>query len=253
MLNYSKVLLASIEREKKGLSYICPKEDKKLLRKLLREINRYAGTHFHYLAELDAFRIQGAGSIVAEYITEFSSESVKGFLIPKMVSDKIKDCDKLVYQLYMQFKASDEYIAKPGEPAPAHIYVAYDNAFRRLKPKKLKKELVELAHNPRDSFYLPLTMRMLASWKIPEMKDILLSYVSENPFSAQDVGIYDSEKPYFPPYEGMRRQLIFRAIHGLRYYPSAEAMDVITSFTTSTDKDIRSAAEETLKVLTKEK
>ena len=76
MLNYSKVLIASIEREKKGLDYIYPKADKELLHKLLDEINRYAGTDYHYLAELDAFNIPGAGSIVAKYITKFSSEGV---------------------------------------------------------------------------------------------------------------------------------------------------------------------------------
>ena len=49
-----------------------------MLHKLLDEINRYAGTDYHYLAELDAFNIPGAGSIVAKYITGFSSEGVKG-------------------------------------------------------------------------------------------------------------------------------------------------------------------------------
>ena len=76
MLNYSKVLVSSIEREKMGLAYICPKADRELLHKLLDEINKYAGTDYHYLAELDAFNISGAGSIVAKYITEFSSEGV---------------------------------------------------------------------------------------------------------------------------------------------------------------------------------
>ena len=248
---YSKVLLDSIEKEKKGLDYTYPKADKKVLRKLLKEINRYAGTNFHYLAELDAFDIHGTGNIVAKYITEFSSEDVRGYLVPQMVADKIKDCDRLVLQLYMHFRASDEYIAKPGEPAPAHIYVRYDNAFRRLKPKRLAKDLIALAHNPRDAFYLPLTMRMLASWKIPEMKDILLSYSANDSFSDQDVGIYDSENPYFPPYEGMKRELTFTAIDGLKYYPSAEVREIITSFANSTDKDIKAAAEQTLTALNK--
>lgn len=251
MLNYSKVLIDSIEREKKGLDYICPKADKALLQKLLDEINRYAGTNYHYLAELDAFNISGAGSIVAKYITEFSSEDVKGYLIPQMVSDKIKDCDKLIFQLYMQFRLSDEYVAKPGESAPAHIYVRYDNAFKILKPKRLAKDLIELAHSPRDAFYLPFTMRMLASWKMPEMKNLLLSYATNDSFSAQDVGIYDSEQPYFPSLEFMKRELIFTAIDGLKYYPSAEVRDIIISLATSADKDIQSAAKRTLKALIK--
>ena len=250
MPNYSKVLIDSIEREKRGIAYICPKADKELLHKLLDEINGYAGTNYHYLAELVAFNISGAGSIVAKYITEFSSEDVKGYLIPQMVSDRIKDCDKLVFQLYMQFRLSDEYVAKPGESAPAHIYVRYDNAFKILKPKRLAKDLLELAYSPRDAFYLPFTMRMLASWKMPEMKNILLSYSTDS-FSAQDVGIYDSEQPYFPSLEFMKRELTFTAIDGLKYYPSAEVRSIITSLATSADKDIKLAAKRTLIALTK--
>lgn len=251
MLNYSKVLIASIEREKKGLDYIYPNTDKELLYKLLDEINRYADTDYHYLAELDAFNIPGAGSIVAKYITEFSSESVKGYLIPQMVSDKIKDCDKLVFQLYMQFRASDKYIAKPGEPAPAHICVRYDDAFRKLKPKRLAKDLMELAHRPRDAFYLPFTMRMLASWMMPEMKDLLLSYCTKDSFSAHDVGIQDGKQQYFPSLEFMKRELTFTAIYGLKYYPSEEVRDMITSLAAGADKDIKLAAKRTLIALTK--
>ncbi len=251
MSNYGKVLLAGIDREKKGLDYICPKADKELLHKLFDEINRYAGTDYHYLAQLDAFHIPGAGNIVAEYITDFSSEGVKGYLLPQMVSDKIKDCDTLVFQLYMQFRSSDEYIAKPGEPAPTHIYVRYDNAFKTLKPKRLAKALTELAHSPRDAFYLPFTMRMLASWKIPEMKDLFLSYCAEDSFSAQDVGIYDREQPYFPSLEFMKRELTFTAIYGLKHYPTEEVKRVISSLAVSADKDLASAAKRTLAALTK--
>ena len=227
MLNYSKVLIDSIEREQKGLDYICPKADRELLHKLLDEINIYTGTNYHYLAELDAFNISGAGSIVAKYITEFSSEGIKGYLIPQMVSDKIKDCDKLVFQLYMHFRLSEEYIAKPGEPAPAHIYVRYDNAFKNLKPK------------------------MLASWKLPEMKNLLLSYAANDSISAQDVGIHDGEQVFFPSVESIKRELTFTAINGLKYYPSAEVTDVITSLTSSSDKDIKLAAKRSLMALTK--
>lgn len=250
-MKYSKILIDSIECEKRGTDYICPKADKELLHGLLGEINSYAGTDFHYLAELDAFNISGSGNIIAKYITNFSSESVKGILIPQMVSDRIKDCDKLIIQLYLHFKSSNEYIARPGEPAPAHIYVRYDNAIKILKPKKFAKELLALAHNPRDAFYLPFTMRMLASWKMSEMKNLLISYSTDDCFTAQDVGIYDDEQQYFPPLESMKRELKFTAIDGLKYYPSAEVRDIITSFAKSADKDIKLAAKRTLKVLTK--
>ncbi len=245
------MLIDSIEREKRNLDYICPKTDRELLHDLLDEINGYAETNYHYLAELDAFHIPGAGSIVAKYITSFSSEDVKGYLIPQMVSDKIKDCDKLVFQLYMQFRLSDEYVAKPGEPAPAHIYVRYDNAFKTLKPKRLANDLMDLAHSPRDAFYLPFTIRMLASWKMPEMKDLLLFYCAKESFSARDVGISDSEQPYFPSLEFMKRELTFTAIYGLKYYPTEEVKHVITLLAADTDKDIQSAAKRALRAIMK--
>lgn len=251
MLKYNKLLDDMIECEKRGIDYVCPSPDKDLLNKLLGEINSYAGTNYHYLAELDTFNIPGAGSIVAKYITKFSSESVRGYLIPQMVSDKIKDCDKLVLQLYTHFRLSDEYIAAPGEPAPAHIYVRYDDAFRKLKPKRLAKELMEFAHSPRDAFYLPFTMKMLASWKIPGMKDLLLSYCADNSFSAQDVGIFDGEQQHFPSLEFIKRELKFTAINGLKYYPSEEVRNIVASLANSADKDIELAAKRTLKALTK--
>ena len=153
--------------------------------------------------------------------------------------------------MYTQFKSSDEYIARPGEPAPAHIYVRYDDAFRKLKPKRLAKDLMELAHSPRDAFYLPFTMRMLASWMMPEMKDLLLSYCAKDSFSAHDVGIHDDKQQYFPSVEFMKRELTFTAIYGLKYYPSEEVRDIIASLATSADKDIKSAAKRTLIALTK--
>lgn len=76
MLKYSSLLRDSIEKEKSGIAYCCPEADKKILADLLLEINHYAGTDFHYLAELDAFHIPGTVRIIAEYIERFSSESV---------------------------------------------------------------------------------------------------------------------------------------------------------------------------------
>lgn len=250
-MTYSKILLASIEREKNGTDYVCPEADKVLLQELFDEINSCTGTNFRTLAELDAFRIPGSGNIITKYIAGFTSETVKGYLIPQIVADKVVDCDKQILQLYRHFKSSDEYISKPGCPAPAHIYVRYDNAFRKLKPKRLAKDLVELASHPRDAFYLPFTMRMLASWRLPEMFDLLIRYSSCDELTAHDVGIYDgSDVPFYPPLEFIKRELRFTAINGLKYFPSPEAVGIIEPFTASADKDIRAAAKKTLKALT---
>lgn len=249
MLKYSALLRDSIEKEKAGIAFRCPEADKKLLADLLLEINHYAGTDFHYLAELDAFHIPGAGRIIMEYIERFSSESVRGFLIPALVADKIQGCDKLILRLYLHFQSSDEYIAASGAPAPAHIYTRYDDAFRRLRPKKLSEELIALAHSPRDAFYLPFTMRMIASWKLPKMKNILISYATSDAITAQDVGLCDDGKEYFPPLEFIRRELKFTAIEGLKNYPSEETIQIIASLVAGADKSIKAAANKTLKAL----
>lgn len=251
MPSYNKALQESIEREKKGIDYSCPDADKVILRELLEEINKYAGTDIHYLAELDAFHIVGSGPIIAQYISRFSSESIRGYLIPQLVSDRIMDCDKIILQLYLHFKSSNEYIPKPGVPAPAHIYVRYDNAIKALRPKRLKDELIKLAYNPLDVFYLPFTMRMLASWKIPELKDLLLLYSTAANIAAHEVGIEEACEKLFPPLSFIKRELRFTAIAGLKYYPSAETTEIINQYTTDADSDIRTAAKRTLKSLVK--
>lgn len=246
---YNKVVLDGIEREKAGTDYFCVGTDKEILQTLLKEINEYAGTDLHYLAELDMYTIPGAGGIISRYIQSFSAESVRGYLLHHLISDKIKDCDKLVLNLYMHFKLSDEYISEPGFPAPAHIYARYDKAIKTLKPKRLKNDLMQLAYHPRDVFYLPFTMKMLASWKIPEIKELFILYSSETNISERDVGITDNGEVYFPPFTFIKRELRFTAIDGLRYYPSTETIETIRKYTTDSDLDISLAAKKTLRML----
>lgn len=248
MLNYDKILLDNIEREIAGLDYCCSDADREILHEMFEEINRITAINIHYLAEVDAFNIKGSGEVMAQYITKISSESVRSFLIPQIVSDKIIDCDKLLLQLYIHFKASDEYISKPGCPTPAHIYVRYDNAFNRLKPKRLKQELMQLAYNHRDVFYLPFTVRMLASWKIPELYELLFSLLSD-PDSISKQSVELQEDISLLPF--IKRQLQFTAIDSLKHYPSSETTRIIQQYAANSNADIRAAAKRTLKVLRK--
>lgn len=253
MQSNNKVLLDAIEREKSGVDYYCPEADKEKLINLFEEINQYAGTNIQYLAELDAVNIKGSGEIIARHISKFSSESVKCYLIPQMVFDGIHDCDKILLNLYLNFKASNEYISKPGIPAPSHIYVRYDNAFKSLKPKRLTKELIMLVHEPRDAFYLPFTTKMLASWKPQELEDLLIKYSSKNNIVADDVDIFDESELVFPSFSFIKRELRFIAIDSLKYYPSKKSISIIEQYTFDSDRDIRSVANRTLKILTKQK
>ena len=243
---YSPVLLDAIERERAGKDYCCDEADKEILAALFRKINEYAGTDFHYLAELDAFTVSGAGDIFSDYVKRLSSQSVKAYLLHQLIAGNIKDCDKLILDMYMDFKRSSRYISEKHLPAPAHIYVRYDNSIKKLKPKRLKHELLQLAYCPRDFFYLPFTMKMLASWKIPELKDLLILYSSESNLSQYDLGIDDDGEEYFPPVSFIKRQVRFTAIDSLKYYPSCDVVEIIRQYTKESDVNIQETAKKTL-------
>lgn len=222
---YSKVLLDSIDREKAGLDYICSEQDRTILDKMFTEINTTLNTNFHYIAEIDSFNIPGAGRIMAQYIFKFSSESIRAYLTPQIVSDKVSGVDALVIDLYRKFKSSREYISPPNEPAPAHIYSRYDTAISALKPKKLKMDLLDIVNTPRDVFYLPLTAQMMASWKLKEFEDLLFHCIRDDDLSVKDVGLPEDNRTYYPSFEVIKRQLKFIVVNSLKYYSTRDVLD----------------------------
>lgn len=248
---YNKILVDFIEKEKSGADFWYSDADRVSLKKMLREVNSILGTNFQYLAEFAAFDIRGAGPIVARYIDQFESESVRGYILPQMVSDKVQDCDKIVLRLYHHFKASDSYISTPGRPSSAHIHVRYDDSFKRLKPRRLQHELMELVCNPRDAFYLPFTVRMLASWRTPGMQELLLSYLDGKSVTGQAIGLYEKTENVDSLIEGIKRELTFTAIEGLKHFPTADTLLTLKRYVDSPDRDIRSAAMKTIKVFQK--
>lgn len=239
---YNNVLNDLISREKAGIDYLCPIEDKNTLLNMFDEINFKCNTNIKYLAELDAFQISGAGEIVACYIDKFTSESIKAYLIPQLLFDKIRDCDMLILKMYNNFRQSNEFISKPGDSSPAHITSRYDSAFYKMKSKRILSELIDIISCPRDAFYLPLTIKMLASWKVPELKNILLYYLKHDAISMKDVGLYSDEQTYFPSFSFIKREIIFTAINDLKYYPSQEVSDAIYLYCFDPDCEIRETA-----------
>ncbi len=247
---YQKVLLDSIEEEKQGHLYRRTEMDNAVLKEMFQEINLQSGLSIQYVAELDFFHIKGMGTVFKRYITRFNSETIRAYLVHQLVTDGVEDCEGLILQMYLHFKESDEYISKPGKPAPSHIYVRYDNAFRQLKPRKLKGELINLVKNPRDMVYLPLTTRMLASWKDPRIRDILIPYLTNAEITPKDVEI-EMGQNYYPSLEYMKRQLLFSAIGGLKYFPTEEVYTIIKRLSKDSDPDIRQAANRSLKTIFK--
>jgi hypothetical protein len=248
MTIYNAVLRDCIKDERKGkLGYGF--SDKKILNEMTEEINKRLGTNIHYLTEIDSYNIHGAGAIMLNYIERYKSETIKAYMIHQFVDDRIPNCAQMVVDLYREFRSTEEYIPGPGESSPAHIYVRYDNAFKRLKPRYLKEEFIDLISNPRDAFYLPLTVRMVASWKDSRVKEKLLYYYSSEDILSSDVGLKDGVEGYFPPLNSIRRELKFRAIYGLRYYPCDDVIQKLHTMSECDDKDYQEAAKKSLKYI----
>ena len=251
MNNYSKVLLDCIDREKAGFDYTCSDHDRNILNIMFKEINITLNTNFHYIAEIDSFNIVGAGPIMVKYIHQFDTESIRAYLTPQLVSDKVVGVERLVIDLYRKFKTSPVYISPADKSSPAHIYARYDTAIRKLKPRKYKNDLVELVNTPRDVFYLPMTAQMIASWRLPEFKDLLFYCAREGGITFEDVGLPNDNRSYYPSLEGMERQLKFIAIISLKYYPTSEVLDFISSFLDTNDLDLSACAKKSIAYISK--
>lgn len=239
---YGAVIRDNIKEEIARRDFIYNDYDNSILKEMLQEINKI-GYKFNYLAEVEAYKIPEAASIIKKYICRFSQEATRAYLIPNLLEGKDKERDELLFAMYLNFKNSQDYT----KISSAHIYVRYDNAFSKIKPKALKRELVELVKNPRDAFYLPFTTRMLASWKLPELKEVLISYIEGSKIKAEDLGLKEDDMEAQSSLSLIRKELKFSAIYGLKYYLSDDVVNILKNELKSDDKNIKVAVEKTLK------
>ena len=237
MMN-NMVVAELIKNEKAGKGYAVPGEDRAVFDAMLDELNKATGLNIKYLAQIDSYTIPGSGEVFDKYIDRIKSESVRAFLLPNMCIDGISDKDNRILDLYLHFKNSDEYTSLPGIPNPAHIYVRYDNMLCKSKSKKFAKKMIELIKSPRDVFYLPFTTRKIASWKFPEVKDILISYLKEDSITEENFKLTESAEFF----EWANKQITIGAILDLKYYSETDVLSVIEPFVNSGDKGISLAA-----------
>ena len=248
---YGSILDNAIEREVSGKDYQCTEEDRLILDKMFEEINANLNSDYHYIAEIDKVPMNGCGHIMSEYVTKYKSEGVRAYILPHIWGELGKSSAELLYQLYIHFKNSNEYILSPNERTPAYITARYDTAFWKLKPKKLKLELFNLICDPRDAYYLPFTSRMLASWKMPEVEALLKQYLHGSSVTVESLHYSDKLEDRFERVASIRRELKFTAIDGLKHYPSPENIELIKKYAADVDKDIKACANKTLKAYSK--
>lgn len=249
MIRYNKILRDLIKDEKRGIDYNYTKKDKIIFTKMLDEIYELTRCRFRYLAELDFYDIPNIGPIIAKYISAYESEDMKGYLIPQVVADQVKDCDLLILDLYKNFRCTDNNII---ESSSHHIYARYDNAFKSMKSKRIKNDLLEIISCPIDAYNLPFTTELLAKWKLPEMKNILIRYLEPSQVLYKEVGLTDLELcEHEKILNHIKRELQFRAIDGLKYYPDKDVYDKLKPFLTANDIDIKIAAKKSVQKIEK--
>lgn len=216
------------------------KEDQAILSSLLHEINDRLGTSISTFAELASLHLHGCGEIVAKYILLFSSESAKMELLHHMVYDRIDHCGDLLlhlYKHYLQSKATISDVLCREE--------FYDNAFWRLKSKRIANDLLELIRDPANAYALPLTLKMLSSWKYPCLLECLLGFVDfDNSCEADHLKAYHN-------YHFICRELRISALSCLRYYPNPEVLTLLNEYANDIDSDIRKCAENSLAYILK--
>ena len=248
---YPRVLAYSIIEEREGKAYTFAGDDKNVLKQMCDEINQTYPDHpykFHYLSEIAMIALPiGSSTILLKYIYQFESESCRAVLISRILREKakIKDLDRIVMDLYHHFRASPYYIAPPGGPnTSAHIYIAYDNAFRKVKSPRIVAEFVEFIKFRREVYILSLSAFSIArKWAPKELGEIMANHLMNKHVTRADIGLPE-EGDYRPSLECIIEQSTFNAIKCLQFYPSQENLRIVMEYTNHPNADLAKFAQE---------
>lgn len=240
----------AIEDEVTGISYFKNSYDKQLLKQLFFEINNQNGTNYRYVAQLDFLKIDNINHIIMKYIDEFNSEHIRVILVKQLFLGDDFEKEDLAIKYYNKFKESKEYISEIGEPSPRKIVTIYDNLFSSFCSKKEKVKLLEIIKNPRDAYYLPLTMKMLTLLKTEEIKNILLKFLNSS-FITRKIGSIYKDEGYDPSLSIIKYELTIMSIDGLKYYHTEEVCNIIAKYENDKNHEIQKHAIKTLSYLKK--
>ena len=229
MNRYEERLNFYIEMEKKGELIDFTTNDILLFKELCEVINNQLDVDVHFVSQLDMYYYSGAGRIIAEYIDRFSSEKLKSYLSRQIVADKVENCDKKILDLYNNFKTTDEYSSLDCD-VNFITCLNYDWDFKELRPKRLKEELLKFAYNLRDATCLTGTIKMLSTWRLPEMEILLREYIHNEGYSYEDFHIDENDPLSTPSMIAMKRKLIELGVYCLRYYPNDENANIVKKY-----------------------
>lgn len=201
--------------------------DQAIMNEMIREINLScdSSVKLRGFSDVSDLYVRGAGEIVAGYVNRFTSHIVRTALLFHLVGDRkyscsrIENCESMIWNLYIQYKNSPCYINNS-------VQMDFDEAFVKMKSKKIMDEMLSLAQSPLDFCWLPRTMLMLARWKIPSVGELLEYYVDhpeviQEQLRNSDIsGRYSDEESIQKLLSRWNGQGRYTAIIGLKYFPS---------------------------------
>lgn len=188
---------------------------------MIEEINRL-GYSFKFETDLRLreFNDKNLVPVYEKYYLQFDNLGFAEDLLNMIAKKGFTEAMPIVQNLYDILKQS----------APLHQIASCDNAFYQIKDKKSMRLFLRYLNNEKDVIHLPLTMLLLAKWKVPEAKVMFLQYLNNS-----------------------NREIVFTAIEALSYYddPKNEIKALIEKKLESSDKDVRIVAKKALKRMRK--
>lgn len=196
--------------------------DYKIVDLMIEEINQLGyNLKFETDLRLREFNDKALIPIYEKYYLQFDNLGFAEDFLDMITKRGFTEAMPIVQNLYNVLKQS----------APLYQIASCDNAFYKINDKKSTNLFLIYLNNEEDVIHLPLTMRLLAKWKVPEAKTMFLQYMSNS-----------------------NRDIVFTSIEALSYYddPENKIKVLIEKKLESSDKDIRIAAKKALKRLSKQ-
>ena len=223
-------------------------------REMIGEVNRKLGTNMIYWSEFSYLRPEGAEDILLEFMDMFEAEDIRAELAFQIASNPKTKNLLSAFDAYLLFRKSQLYGFYCDKAEQFVTTNKYDNAIWREKPKKRKYELLEILSSPLDAAHLPITAKMVASWKMPEMEPLLWKYADDEYLESLDFGLSDEEKILFEKIVGVHKETIrYIGYVGLKYYPSEKVEALYQKLLLSENEDYRYCAKKGIRHLEKQK
>lgn len=207
--------------------------DETLMKQMVQEINAAVGEHFRGYSDIVDRYVAGAGEIVEKYIFQFESHMTRASLLHHLVGNRtyaiksVNNAAEIVWQLYTDCRTSAEF-------AEWGIQQYYDDAFVRLRAKVLADRLIESIRNPLEFSALPRTVKMLASWRKPQLEGILLNVLQKPEEMENYLHSLEIQRRFGFDQMQIEKECrrwkstaVLKAVVGIAYYPSQRAVELL--------------------------